>query len=170
MHVSARADYAIRALVELAAGNTRPLTRGHLATSQHIPLKFLSNILLQLKTAGLVSTHLGSEGGYGLARPAEHITLADVIRAVDGPLANVRGEPPETVTYAGTAEPLREVWIAVRASLRSVLEHVTLADVAHNELPSVVKALAADPLAWQPYARERSYPAKISSGSSADTT
>jgi Rrf2 family protein len=156
MHVSARADYAVRALVELAAGDSRSVNRAHLAASQHIPLKFLSNILQQLKTAGLVNTHLGSEGGYWLARPAEQITLADVIRAVDGPLANVRGEPPESVTYPGAAEPLRDVWIAVRASLRSVLEHVTLADVAHNELPAVVKGLAADPLAWQPHAHERS--------------
>jgi Rrf2 family protein len=155
MHVSARSDYAVRALVELAAGDARPLTRGHLAASQQIPLKFLTNILQQLKTAGLVNTNRGSEGGYWLARPAERITLADVIRAVDGPLANVRGEAPEAVLYAGTAEPLREVWIAVRASLRSILEHVTLADVAHNHLPDVVKGLAADPLAWQPYARQR---------------
>jgi Rrf2 family protein len=108
-----------------------------------------------LKTAGLVNTNRGSDGGYWLARPAERITLADVIRAVDGPLANVRGEAPEAVLYAGTAEPLREVWIAVRASLRNILEHVTLADVAHNQLPDVVKGLAADPLAWQPYARQR---------------
>ena len=140
MRISTKVDYALRAMAELAASaGVEPLKAESIATHQHIPLKFLSNILLQLKTAGLVSTHLGSEGGYGLARPAEHITLADVIRAVDGPLANVRGEPPETVTYAGSAEPLREVWIAVRASLRSVLEHVTLADVAHNELPAVVK-------------------------------
>lgn len=155
MHVSARSDYAVRALVELAAGESRSLTRGHLAASQQIPLKFLSNILQQLKTAGLVNTNRGSDGGYWLARPAERITLADVIRAVDGPLANVRGEAPEAVLYAGTAEPLREVWIAVRASLRNILEHVTLADVAHNQLPDVVKGLAADPLAWQPYARPR---------------
>jgi Rrf2 family protein len=156
MHVSARADYAIRALVELAAGEARPLKLGHLAAAQHIPLKFLSNILLQLKTAGLVNTHLGSEGGYWLARPAAQISLADVIRAVDGPLANVRGEAPESVLYAGAAEPLRDVWIAVRANLRNVLEHVTLADVARNELPAVVRGLAADPQAWQPYARGRS--------------
>jgi Rrf2 family protein len=155
MHVSAKSDYAVRALIELASADTRPLTRAQLAASQHIPLKFLSNILQQLKTAGLVNTNRGSEGGYWLTRPAERITLADVIRAVDGPLANVRGEPPESVIYAGTAEPLREVWIAVRASLRSILEHVSLADVARNELPAVVKGLAADPLAWQPYARER---------------
>ena len=155
MHVSARADYVVRALVELAAADARSLTRRHLAASQQIPLKFLANILQQLKTAGLVNTNRGSEGGYWLARPAERITLADVIRAVDGPLANVRGEAPEEVLYAGSAEPLQAVWIAVRSSLRRILEHVTLADVAHNQLPDVVKALAADPLAWQPYARER---------------
>jgi Rrf2 family protein len=167
MHVSARADYAVRALVELAAGYARPLTCGHLAASQHIPLEFLGNILQQLKTAGPVSTHLGSEGGYGLARPANHITLADVIRAVDGPLAYVRGEPPETVLYAGTAEPLRDVSIAVRASLRSVLEHVTLADVAHNDLPAVVKGLAADPLAWGRTAPEHSPPYRSSAPAAA---
>ena len=151
MHVSARADYAIRALVELAAGESRTLKLGHLAASQQIPLKFLSNILLQLKTAGLVYTHLGSEGGYWLARPAEQITLADVIRAVDGPLANVRGEAPESVLYAGAAEPLRDVWIAVRASLRSVLEHVTLVDLVEGPLPPAILELALDPEAWQPH-------------------
>jgi Rrf2 family protein len=153
MHVSAKVDYAVRALVELAADNSRPLKREQLAASQHIPIKFLGNILQQLKTAGLVLTHRGSEGGYWLALPAERITLADVIRAVDGPLANVRGEAPETVVYGGTAEPLRDVWIAVRASLRGVLENVTLADVAHNDLPAVVKELAGDPLAWLPHER-----------------
>lgn len=98
-------------------------------------------------------THRGSTGGYCLASPAEQITVADVIRAVDGPLANVRGEAPEAVVYSGTAEPLREVWIAVRASLRGVLENVTLADLAGNELPTVVKDLASDPLAWLPHLR-----------------
>ena len=148
MHVSARADYAIRALVELAAAEAGPLTRGQLAASQHIPLTFLSNILQQLRTAGLVNTNRGSDGGYWLARPAERITLADVIRAVDGPLANVRGEAPESVTYAGAAEPMREVWIAVRASLRAILEHVTLADVAAGKLPGSIDKLAEDPEAW----------------------
>jgi Rrf2 family protein len=150
MHVSARADYAIRALIELAADGSRPIKREHLAASQHIPIKFLGNILQQLKTAGLVKTHRGSDGGYWLALPAARITLADVIRAVDGPLANVRGEAPEAVVYAGTAEPLRDVWIAVRASLRGVLENVTLADVAQNALPPAIKQLAADPQAWLP--------------------
>lgn len=151
MHVSARTDYAVRALVELAAADRQPLKRERLAASQEIPIKFLGNILQQLKSAGLVNTHRGSEGGYRLALPAEQITLADVIRAVDGPLANVRGERPETVTYVGSAEPLRAAWIAVRASLRGVLEHVTLADVARNTLPPIVTDLVADPLAWQPH-------------------
>jgi Rrf2 family protein len=149
VHVSARADYAVRALVELAAAGPRPLKRDRLAAAQDIPIRFLGNILQELKTAGLVNTLRGADGGYWLALPADQITLADVIRAVNGPLANVRGDAPETVTYPGAAEPLRQVWIAVRASLRSVLENVTLADVACNTLPSVVTELAADPLAWQ---------------------
>ena len=153
MHVSARADYAVRALVELAAAGRQPLKRERIAAAQDIPMKFLGNILQELKTAGLVNTHRGAEGGYWLARPADQITLADVIRAVNGPLANVRGDPPEAVSYAGAAEPLRNVWIAVRASLRSVLENVTLADVAGNQLPSIVTELAADPLAWLPHHR-----------------
>jgi Rrf2 family protein len=150
MHLSARADYAVRALVELAAAGGQPLKREQLATVQRIPINFLSNILLQLRTAGLVRTHRGADGGYLLTRRAEQITLADVIRAVDGPLANVRGEPPEAVAYEGSAEPLREVWVAVRASLREVLEQVTLRDIASNELPAVVHELAARPNAWQP--------------------
>jgi Rrf2 family protein len=150
VHVSARADYAVRALVELAVAGRQPVKRERIAAAQEIPLKFLGNILQELKTAGLVNTHRGAEGGYWLARPADQITLADVIRAVKGPLANVRGDPPESVNYPGAAEPLRKVWIAVRASLRSVLENVTLADVAANQLPSIVTELAADPLAWLP--------------------
>jgi Rrf2 family protein len=145
MHVSARTDYAVRALVELAAAGRQPLKRERVAAAQDIPINFLGNILQELKNAGLVQTHRGSEGGYWLALPAEQITLADVIRAVDGPLANVRGERPELVSYVGSAEPLREVWIAVRASLRSVLEQVTLADVAGNRLPQIVTDLVADP-------------------------
>jgi Rrf2 family protein len=149
MHVSARTDYAVRALVELAAADRQPLKRERLAAAQDIPIKFLGNILQELKNAGLVQTHRGAEGGYWLAVPADRITLADVIRAVDGPLANVRGERPELVSYPGAAEPLRAVWVAVRASLRSVLEQVTLADVARNTLPASVTELLANPLAWQ---------------------
>jgi Rrf2 family protein len=148
MHVSARADYAVRALVEISAARGQALKREQIATAQHIPIKFLGNILQQLKTAGLVRTQRGAEGGYLLAAPADRITLADVIRAVDGPLANVRGERPEDVTYEGSAEPLREVWVAVRASLRNVLEQVTLGDVASSHLPEVVHQLSANPQAW----------------------
>jgi Rrf2 family protein len=158
MHVSARSDYALRALVELAAADAQPVSREQLASSQQIPVKFLANILQQLRTAGLVRTLRGTEAGYRLALPADRITLADVIRAVDGPLANVRGESPESVTYAGSAAPLREVWIAVRASLRNVLEQVTLEDVACNRLPGEIRQLAADPHAWQPAERGRRTP------------
>jgi Rrf2 family protein len=148
MRLSARADYAVRALVELAAAGGQPIRREQLASAQRIPVNFLTHILLQLRTAGLVRTARGVDGGYLLTRPPDRITLADVIRAVEGPLANVRGESPEEVAYEGSAEPLREVWIAVRASLRNVLERVTLQDVATNALPAVVHELAAQPNAW----------------------
>jgi Rrf2 family protein len=150
MHLSARADYAVRALVELAAAGGQPLKREQIASAQHIPVTFLANILQQLRATGLVRTHRGTDGGYLLTVRPERITLADVIRAVDGPLANVRGEAPEAVTYDGAAGPLSEVWIAVRASLRRVLEQVTLEDVARNTLPGVVHELAAEPGAWEP--------------------
>jgi Rrf2 family protein len=148
MHISARSDYAVRALVEIAAAGGQPVRREHIATAQHIPIRFLGNILQQLRTAGLIHTHRGVDGGYLLSVRPERLNLADIIRAVDGPLANVRGEAPELVTYEGSAQPLREVWIAVRASLRKVLETVTLQDVASNALPSVVHELAAEPNAW----------------------
>jgi Rrf2 family protein len=122
-----------------------------IAQAQQIPVNFLENILGDLRNAGLVASRRGAEGGYWLARPAAEISLADVIRAVDGPLANVRGVRSEQVTYAGTAEPLRDVWVAVRASLRGVLENVTLADLARGELPEQVRALVADPDAWAPH-------------------
>jgi Rrf2 family protein len=122
-----------------------------LAQAQEIPLNFLENILVDLRNAGLVASKRGADGGYWLARPAEEITLADVIRAVDGPLANVRGVRSELITYQGSAERLRDVWVAVRASLRAVLEQVTVADVACGELPASVAALSADPDAWTPH-------------------
>jgi Rrf2 family protein len=148
MRVSAKADYAVRAAAELAAAGDGPVKAERIAQAQDIPLKFLETILLDLRNAGLVLSRRGIEGGYWLARPAEEISVAQVIRAVDGPIANVRGLRPEEVEYTGTAERLREVWIAVRASLRGVLEQVTLADVARGELPESVEALAADPDAW----------------------
>src|SRR5215216_6775188 len=149
MRVSAKTDYALRAAVELAAAaGNGPVKGERLARSQSIPLRFLENILLQLRHAGIVESRRGAEGGYKLARPASEISLADVIRAIDGPLAGVSGQRPETLDFRGRSEPLREVWVAVRASLRAVLENVTLADVANNELPDNVRELTSEPDAW----------------------
>jgi Rrf2 family protein len=152
VRVSAKADYALRACIQLAAAEGEGHVKGErISQAQDVPLKFLENILGDLRQAGLVRSQRGAEGGYWLARPADEITLAEVIRAVEGPLANVRGVRPDSVTYKGAAEPLQNVWIAVRASLRSVLEVVTLADVARDDLPAVVKELVADPEAWAPH-------------------
>jgi len=145
VRVSAKVDYAIRAAIELAAIGDGPTKGERIAQAQEIPLKFLENILGDLRHAGIVRSQRGAEGGYWLARPADEITLAEIIRAVEGPLANVRGFRPDELTYMGSAEPLRDVWIAVRANLRSVLETVTLADVANGELPEVVAELARHP-------------------------
>ena len=151
MRVSAKADYAIRAAVELAAAGDGPVKGERIATAQEIPSNFLENILGDLRTAGIVSSRRGADGGYWLALPAGEVSLADVIRAVDGPLANVRGVRSEQLSYRGSAEGLRDVWIAVRASLRGVLEQVTLADVARGDLPAHVRELASDPDAWAPH-------------------
>jgi Rrf2 family protein len=148
MRLSARVDYALRAAAELAAAGDGPTTVGELAKEQDMPPKYLENILLQMRRAGLVRGQRGPEGGYVLARPPAEISLADVIRAVDGPLASIRGRRPEDVPYAGGAEALQQVWIAVRANLRAVLETVTLADLAAGRLPDAVARLAQDPDAW----------------------
>jgi Rrf2 family protein len=148
--VSAKADYAVRAGAELAAaeGSERPLKAEAIASAQGIPPRFLENILADLRHAGLVHSQRGSDGGHRLARPASEITVADVIRAVEGPLAAVRGERPEDVSYAGAAAPLQRVWIAVRKNLREVVEHVTIADLAAGRVPPAVSAKADDPDAW----------------------
>jgi Rrf2 family protein len=152
VRVSAKTDYALRAALELAAApDDKPVKGERIATAQAIPLRFLENILMQLRHAGLVDSRRGAEGGYRLARPATEVTLADVIRAIDGPLAGVSGSRPETLDFAGVAEPMRDVWIAVRASLRGVLEQVTLADVVAGELPANVRTLVADEDAWVPH-------------------
>src|SRR5216110_2604911 len=136
MRVSAKVDYAVRAGAELAAAaGTGPVKGERIAQAQDIPLKFLENILLDLKHAGLVQSQRGAEGGYWLAQPPEEISLAEVIRAVEGPIANVRGQRPELVEYDGPAAPLQQVWVAMRANLRAVLEAVTLADLAAGQLP-----------------------------------
>ena len=152
MRVSAKTDYALRAALELAAAaDEKPVKGERIATAQAIPLRFLENILMQLRHAGLVESRRGAEGGYRLARPAGEVTLADVIRAIDGPLAGVSGARPETLDFTGVAEPMRDVWIAVRASLRGVLEGVTLADVVAGGLPQHVRDLVADEDAWVPH-------------------
>jgi Rrf2 family protein len=149
VRISAKADYAVRAGVELAAApDERPVKAERIATAQEIPLNFLENILGELRHAGIVRSHRGADGGFRLAKPAGQVTVADVIRAVEGPLASVRGGPPEEVTYAGASESLLRVWIAVRASLRSVTEHVTLEDIAGGRLPRAIDKLADDPEAW----------------------
>lgn len=148
MHISARSDYAVRACVVLAAAGDQPVKGEAIAVDQRISAKFLEAILGALRRAGLVASRRGADGGYWLARPATEITVADVIRAVDGPLAEVRGGPPETTVYDGSARDLQVVWLAVRASIRGVLEHVTLADVASGALPEAVRALASDPDVW----------------------
>ena len=153
MRVSAKVDYAVRAALELATAQAsdepgRPVKADTLARAQDIPVKFLENILQGLRQAGLIESRRGPEGGHLLARPANEIALADIIRAIDGPLAGVGGRSPDTLHYAGSAASMREVWIAVRASLRRVLEEVTLADVAAGTLPEHVAELTADPGAW----------------------
>ncbi len=149
MRISAKADYAVRAVVELAAtSDQRPVKAERIATAQQIPLNFLENILGELRHGGIVRSQRGADGGFRLAKPAEQITVADVIRAVDGPLASVRGGPPEESAYPGASAALPRVWIAVRANLRKVVEHVTVADVATGRLPKPIERLAEDPEAW----------------------
>jgi Rrf2 family protein len=149
MRITAKADYAVRAAVELvAASEESPRKADSVAGAQAIPPSFLENILNQLKSAGIVRSQRGPEGGWWLARPADEISLADVIRAVEGPLASIRGERPEALRYAGTAAPMQQVWIALRANLRGVLERVSLAQVASGELPDEIVALANDREAW----------------------
>ncbi len=148
MRISAKADYALRAAAELATADGGPVKGEQLATRQDIPPKFLENILGDLRHAGLVRSQRGADGGYWLQRPAAEITLAEIVRAVEGPLATVRGQRPEDVVYTGAAEQLQRVWIAVRHNLRDVLEEVTVADLAAGRLPDGVARLADDPDAW----------------------
>jgi len=151
MRLSAKADYALRASLELAVAGEGHVKAEALARAQAIPLRFLEQILLDLKHAGLVSSQRGAEGGYWLAKPAVEISLADVIRAVEGPLANVRGVRPEELEYEGPATALRDVFVALRANIRAVLEDVSLAEAAAGELPDRVRDLVRDPEAWSPH-------------------
>lgn len=153
MRLSARADYAIRAAAELARGKPGdpPVKGEQLSEAQAIPLKFLENILIDLKRAGIVRSVRGAQGGYQLALPAAEISLADIIRAVEGPLAAVRDLRPDELHYEGAARHLQEVWIAVRASLRTVLEAVSIDDLRTGRLPPQVTRLTADRDAWVPH-------------------
>lgn len=148
VHISAKADYAVRAAIQLASSSEFPVTSESIATAQDIPAKFLEAILSQLRQSGLVKSRRGAHGGYWLSRPADEISVADVIRAVEGPMALVRGERPELVAYHGSAEPLMQVWVAVRAALRAVLGNVTLADIATGKVPTHITQLTSDPDAW----------------------
>jgi Rrf2 family protein len=151
MRISAKVDYAVRAAIELAAARDEEPTKGDsIADAQGIPLKFLENILGELTHHGIVGSRRGAHGGYWLSQPAEEVTLADIVRAVEGPLATVRGEGPEDLAYRGESAPLQKVWIALRANLRAVMEEVTLADVVSGDLPAEVKELSGPAEAWSP--------------------
>lgn len=155
MRTTAKVDYAVRAAMELArhqpeGGGRGAACKSHeVAAAQQIPGKFLEAILAELKRSGIVASQRGSEGGYWLARPADQVTVADIIRAVEGPLADVRGVRPESLDYGDGLEAVQRMWVAVRANLRAVLEQVTLADLRDGTLDPSVEALAADPDAWQ---------------------
>ena len=153
MRISAKTDYAIRAVVEMAsASEDGQLVKAEaVADAQQIPLRFLLSILNELRHAGIVDSRRGAEGGYRLAKPAYAITIADVIRAIDGPLANVAGTRPDALHLSGSAAPLRDVWVSLRSSIRAVLEHVTVADIVSGKLPAEVLDLTRDTDAWTPH-------------------
>jgi Rrf2 family protein len=149
VRISSKADYAVRAAIELAAAEHEgAITAKRIANSRGIPLNFLESILAELHTAGLVRSQRGVEMGYRLGKNADEITIADIIRAVEGPLAAVRGVRPEDAEYPGAARELPRVWVAVRKNLRDVVEHVTIADVARERLPGSITQQASDPEAW----------------------
>lgn len=147
MYVSARCDYALRALLTLAAEGGS-LTADELATRQNLPVNYLEAALLDLRRAGIVASRRGPAGGYRFLRDPASLTPADVMRALEGPLAEVRGLRPEATSYTDAAAPLQQLWVALRASLRAVLEGVTIAELAAGNLPDPLAALVADPDAW----------------------
>ena len=148
MHVTAKADYAMRAIVEISVAPDGRAKAEQIASTQDIPLGFLRGILTDLRRSGLIVSQRSANGGFRLARPASEITIAEVVRSVEGPLALVRGLRPTELDYPGATAPLRDVWIALRANLRAVLDHTTIADVAEGRLPELVRSLAADPDSW----------------------
>lgn len=151
MQVTARVDYALRALVELAASTTDLTSRDELAAAQDIPPRYLESILLQLRQAGLVIGQRGATGGYRLSRPAAEISVAEVSRAVDGPLAVVQGKRPEQIVYDGNAKHVGELWIGLRAAVRMVMENVSIDELRSGDYPDAVRVLLSDPEAWLPH-------------------
>jgi Rrf2 family protein len=150
VRISAKADYAVRAGIALAAPDHQgPLKGDRIAETQGIPIRFLENILVELRHAGLVQSQRGADGGYWLARPAAEVTVAELIRAVAGPLATVRGERPEDLDYLGRAQTLRDVWVGLRANIREILETVTLADIVAGDLPAPIGEIVGRPEAWE---------------------
>ena len=148
MRISAKVDYAVRAAIELAAAGGEPVKGEVIAEAQDIPLKFLENILGELKHTGIVASRRGAQGGYWLAKPPDAVSLADIVRAVEGPLATVRGQGPESLDYKGGAKPLQSVWIAVRANLRAIMDETTLEDLVERDLPDRVRELSEPAEAW----------------------
>lgn len=146
--MTAKADYAMRAIVEISVAPDGRAKAEQIASAQDIPLGFLRGILTDLRRSGLIVSQRSANGGFRLARPASEITIAEVVRSVEGPLALVRGLRPTELDYPGATAPLRDVWIALRANLRAVLDHTTIADVAEGRLPELVRSLAADPDSW----------------------
>lgn len=149
MHISAKVDYGLRALCTLES-NGEPQTADQLAEAQGLPVRFLRSILNELRRSGIVNSHRGNEGGYQLARPGNQITVGEVFRRLEGPLAEVRGLRPEATSYDAAASHLQTIWVAVRACLREVLDEITIADVVSGKLPQHVSTLVAKPDAWQP--------------------
>lgn len=155
MRISHRVDYGVRLMTSLAELDGErpgePIRRHELAERDHLPAGFVTDILGQLRKAGLLQSHRGADGGWTLARPAASITIADVIRALEGPLASVRGVRPHELDDEEGREAMISMWIAVRAALRSVLEHVSVADLAAGKLPPKISKMAADPDSWDPH-------------------
>jgi Rrf2 family protein len=148
VRVSAKADYAVRAVVELARSPGVSVTAEVIAARQEIPMPFLHKILHELRVGGVITSQRGPEGGHRLAREAALITVADVLRTIEGPLAAIRGEAPEALHYVESAEAVQLVWIALRTNMRHVLEGVTFADLAAGELPESIAGLAREPQSW----------------------
>ena len=149
MKISAKVDYAVRALIEIAAAPGGPRSAEAISAAQDIPRDFLLSVLADLRRAGILASQRGQAGGWVLLADPMAVSVADVIRAVEGPLVRVHGLPPEDVTYTGSAEPLQQVWIAVRVGLRHVLEQVTIAHLLDQSLPPAVAELTRDAGAWR---------------------